>query len=75
MATSSLTTAERPALKITALPLADAAKAMSSSYGRLVTEEQVREVAERGGLLRTDGAVNLIEYTAYLVREMAHGTD
>ncbi len=31
MATSSLTAAERPALKITALPLADAAKAMSSA--------------------------------------------
>jgi len=75
VATSSLTAAERPALKITALPLADAAKAMSSAYGQLVTEQQVREVAERGGLLRPDGTVNLIEYAAYLVREMAHGTD
>ena len=75
MAKSSPTAAERPALKITALPLADAAKAMSSAFGWLVTEEQVREVAERGGLLRPDGTVNLIEYAAYLVREMAHGTD
>jgi len=75
VAKSSPTAAERPALKITALPLSDAAKAMSLAYGRLVTEEQVREVAERGGLLRAGGTVNLIEYAAYLVREMAHGTD
>ena len=38
MPESSPTQAERPALKITALPLADAARAMSSAYGRLVTE-------------------------------------
>ena len=75
MPESDLTQAERPALKITALPLADAARALSSAYGRLVTEEQVREVAERGGLLGPDGTVNLIAYAAYLVREMAHGTD
>ena len=75
MPKSSPTQAERPALKITALPLADAARALSSDYGRRITEEQVREVAERGGLLRAGGTVNLIEYAAYLVREMAHGTD
>ena len=60
-------------LKITAIPVADAAKALASAYGRRVTEEQVREVAERGGLVAADGTINLLAYAAYLVREMAHG--
>jgi len=72
---SDPTPADRPALKITALPLAQAAKALSSAYGRRITEDQVREVAERGGLVRAGGTINLVEYAAYLVREMAHGTD
>ena len=62
-------------LKITALTVVDAAKIMASAYGRRVTEEQVREVAEKGGLIRPDGTINLLEYTAFLVRELAHGTD
>jgi len=62
-------------LKITALPVADAAKVLASAYGRRVTEEQVREVAEAGGLIAPDGTINLLEYTAYLVRELAHGSD
>ena len=62
-------------LKITAIPVADAAKVLASAYGRRVTEEQVREVAETGGLVARDGTINLLEYTAYLVREMARGSD
>jgi len=72
---SSPAPAERPGVKITAMPPADVATALSSAYGRRITEAQVREVAERGGLLRPDGTVNLLEYAAYLVREMAHGSD
>jgi len=60
-------------LRITALSVEDAAKALASAYGRRVTVEQVREVAERGGLLRPDGTINLLEYVAFLVREVAHG--
>ena len=75
MPESDPTPADRPTLKITALPLADAAKALSSAYGRRITEDQVREVAERGGLVHAGGTINLVEYAAYLVREMAHGTD
>ena len=62
-------------LKITAIPVADAAKVLASAYGRRVTEEQVREVAEAGGLIAPDDTINLLEYTAYLVRELAHGSD
>ena len=63
------------AVKITAIPVADAAKVLSTAYGRHVTEEQVRQVAEGGKLLREDDTINLLEYTAHLVREMAHGSD
>ena len=60
-------------LQITAISVADAAKVLASAYGRRVTEEQVREIAERGGLIRADDTINLLEYVAYLVKEMAHG--
>jgi len=62
-------------LKITAIPVADAARVLASAYKRRVTEEQVRQIAERGGLIRADGTINLLEYVAYLVRELAHGSD
>ena len=60
-------------LQITAISVADAAKVLASAYGRRVTEAQVRAVAEAGGLVRTDDTINLLEYVAYLVREVAHG--
>ncbi|NLX57706.1 MAG: hypothetical protein GXY74_01300 [Phycisphaerae bacterium] len=62
-------------LRITAIAVADAARVLSAASGRRVTEEQVREVAERGGLARADGTISLLEYTAYLVGEMANGSD
>ncbi|MBI1375815.1 MAG: hypothetical protein GC159_24155 [Phycisphaera sp.] len=62
-------------LKITAISVEDAAKALASAYGRRVTEEQVRAVADAGGLLRGDGTINLLEYVAYLVREASHGSE
>jgi hypothetical protein len=60
-------------LQITAISVADAAKVLASAYGRRVTGEQVRAVAEAGGLIRADDTINLLEYVAYLVREVAHG--
>ncbi|MCC5830152.1 MAG: hypothetical protein JJU36_11955 [Phycisphaeraceae bacterium] len=62
-------------LQITAISVADAAKVLASAYGRRVTEDQVRAVAEAGGLLRgqADDTINLLEYVAFLVREVAHG--
>jgi len=60
-------------LKITAVSVVDAAKVLASAYGRRVTEQQVREVAERGGLIGPDGMINLLEYVAFLVREVAGG--
>ena len=62
-------------LRITALAPADAARVLSAASGRRITEAQVREVAERGQLLRADGTLGLLDYTAYLVEEMAGGSD
>ena len=62
-------------LRITSLAVADVAKVLSSAYGRRIDEEQVRQIAQRGGLIHPDDTINLLEYTAYLVRELAHGSD
>lgn len=62
-------------LRITSMSVADAARVLSAASGRRVTEAQVRELAERGQLLRADGTISLLEYTAHLVREMANGSD
>jgi len=62
-------------LKITALTAAEISQVLSSAANRRITEEQVREVAEHGELLKPDGTISLLEYTAFLVREMAHGSD
>lgn len=69
------------AIKITSMSVADAAQVLSSAYGQRVTEEQVRVLAERGGLLRPSaadsggGTINLLEYVAYVIREVSHGGD
>lgn len=65
----------RQTLRITALTVPDAARILAAAYRRRVSEDQVQEVAEAGGLIRPDGTINLLEYTAYLVRELGHGSD
>ena len=57
----------------TALTPEDLAKLLSVSAKRLITTEQVTEIAEAGNLLSTDGKLNLIFYTAYLIGEQARG--
>jgi len=56
-------------LKITALSIAEVAKVLSSASGRQVTEEQVREIAERAGIIKPDGKISLLAYTAFLIQE------
>jgi len=60
-------------LKITAITVPDAAKILPTAYGRRVTDEQVGEVVEAGGLARADGTFSLIEYVAYLAGEVTGG--
>jgi len=61
------------ALDPTALLPEDLAKILSVSAKRLITPEQVTEIAEEGNLLATDGMINLIQYTAYLIQENFDG--
>ena len=60
-------------LKITAISVAEAARILASTYGRRVTEEQVREVVEAGDLARADGTFSLIDYVAFLAAEVTSG--
>ncbi len=39
---------------------------------RSITTENVSEIAEAGNLLSTDGTINLVMYTAYLLSEKYH---
>ncbi len=62
-------------LKITAVTPQQAAKILASAYRRRIDAEQVREVAERAGILRADGTFSIIEYVAYLAEEVAGGRE
>ena len=57
----------------TALTPDNLAKLLSVSAKRLITPEQVTEIAEAGNLLSTDGKVNLIHYTAFLIQDNFNG--
>ena len=57
----------------TALTPENLAKLLSVSAKRLITMEQVTEIAEAGNLLSTDGKINLIHYTAFLIGEHHRG--
>ena len=49
------------------------AKLLSASAKRVITEEQVLEIAETGNLLSVDGTINLVQYTAFLIGEKYRG--
>jgi len=57
----------------TALTPDKLAKLLSVSAKRLITAEQVTEIAEAGNLLSADGTINLIHYTAFLIQENTNG--
>ena len=57
--------------RLTAQQLADL---LSVSARQKVTAAQVARIVEMGQLSPPDGTINLIEYTAFLISELAHGT-
>lgn len=63
----------KESLKMTALTPGQVARILSGAHGRRVTEDQVRQVAREADLLRADGTLSLIEYTAWLAGEASHG--
>jgi hypothetical protein len=62
-------------LKITALTPEQLAKVLSEASRRKVSVQQVLAIAEDAGLVKSDGTINLVEYTAYLAREVVRGSD
>jgi len=65
--------AQSAAFRLTALSVADAAKVLSRSGGRPVTEAMLQADIDAGAPANADGTVNLIHYAAWLVKELAHG--
>lgn len=61
-------------VKMTAISVDDLSRILSSAPGCTVTAEQLRAIAQQAGILNGD-TVNLIEYTAYLAKEVAGGAD
>jgi len=58
---------------LTALTVAQAAKVLSAAGGRRITEEMLRADIDAGAPVNADGTLNLVHYTAWLVREVAGG--
>ena len=65
----------KPALNPTALPVADAARLLSGAGGLRVTPEQIRADIDAGAPVNGDGTINLVQYAAWLVKEMANRGD
>ncbi|MCH7687821.1 MAG: hypothetical protein IH899_14250 [Planctomycetes bacterium] len=57
----------------TTLRIEDAAQILSKAGGRLVTEEMLRNDIDDGAPANADGTLNLVHYTAWLVKEMGRG--
>ncbi len=62
-------------LNPTALPLADAARLLSALGGQAVTVEMLAADVAAGAPTNADGTLNLVNYAAWLVKEMAANAD
>jgi hypothetical protein len=62
-------------LKLTALSVPDLVKLMKRSGCRSISEEMVREDIANGAPANPDGTVNLIFYTAWLIKEASENGD
>jgi hypothetical protein len=61
----------RPALDPNALPVEQTAKLLSKVGGWTVTPEMIRTDLGAGAPANPDGTINLVHYTAWLVKELA----
>ena len=64
-----------PTLSPTALSVADAARVLSAAGGQPVTAEMLERDVDAGAPTNPDGTISLVSYAAWLVREMAIGSD
>jgi len=60
-------------MRITALSVADVAALLTRVGGKPVTAEMIREDVAAGAPQNPDGTINLVQYAAWLVREVSRG--
>ncbi|GJQ27819.1 MAG: hypothetical protein HBSAPP02_28510 [Phycisphaerae bacterium] len=75
MAGDVLTQPNKPTLNPTALPVADAARLLSAAGGTRVTVEMIQADVDAGAPTNADGSINLVQYAAWLVKEMSGRDD
>ncbi|MCB9838215.1 MAG: hypothetical protein H6813_02655 [Phycisphaeraceae bacterium] len=59
------------ALNPMAMPVADAARALSRLGGATITAGMLRDDIDAGAPTNADGTINLVHYAAWLAREMS----
>ncbi len=62
---------EKTPLSPTALSVADAARLLSRVGGQPVSERAIQADLVAGAPTNSDGTINIVHYTAWLVREMS----
>jgi len=60
-------------LQPTAMTVEDDARILTAAGGRPVTREMIETDLQDGAPVNPDGTVNLIQYAAWIVKEMARG--
>ena len=64
---------DRPALSVTALSVADAARLLTRIGGQPITKGMLEADLAAGAPTNPDGTLNLVHYAAWLVKEMNRG--
>ena len=70
-----LTQPNKPTLNPTALPVADAARLLSAAGGTRVTAEMIQADIDAGAPTNADGTINLVQYAAWLIKELSGRDD
>lgn len=63
----------RPRINPQAMPIADAARLLTSLAGGVITDEMLRRDVAAGAPTNADGTFNLVHYAAWLCKEMGRG--
>jgi len=63
----------RKSPKITAISPDQAAKILAAVGNRRITEAMIRSDIDAGAPVNDDGTINLMHYTAWLLKEVANG--
>ena len=63
----------RRSMNPTALAIADAARLLARVGAPTITEAMLRDDVASGAPTNADGTINLVQYAAWLVKEMGRG--